>query len=113
RLRLGQHDFAAALDIAERPLAVAQRQVLRLLDQSARRRERFGVAFLEKFRAQLAVEARALGAQLLDRGFRLFLEARIAPEYVIEAARDLAREFDVWDLVLADGHLACAIDQNV
>ena len=48
RLRLGQDHLAAAFEKTEQPLAIAQRQVLRLLEQRARRFERPGVALLRE-----------------------------------------------------------------
>jgi hypothetical protein len=43
----------------------------------------------------------------------LFLEIRLAAIEVVEAARDLAREFDVGHLVLAHRHPVGAVDQDV
>src|SRR5688572_2190049 len=106
RLRLGQHHLAATLDVTEQALTVAEWNVLRFLDQRARRRQRLGIALLEKLGAQLAVKPGTLGPELADRRFGLLLKALLAAKHVVEAARDLARELDVRDLVLAHRNLA-------
>src|SRR5262249_9483489 len=108
-----KHHLAAALDVAEQPLALAQWKILRLLEQRTRGRQCFGVALFEEPRAQLPVEPRALGAELLDRRLRLFLESGVPPEHVIEATRDFARKLDVGNLILAYRHLARAIDKHI
>ena len=60
-----------------------------------------------------AIQLGFLAAEFLHRGFGLFLEARLASVDVVEAARDLAREFDVRHLVLAHRHLRGAVDQDI
>ena len=49
----------------------------------------------------------------LDRSLGLLLEPRFAAVDVVEAARDLAGEFDMRHLVLAHRHLGGAIDQDI
>jgi hypothetical protein len=104
-LRLGQDDLAAALQVAEQPLAIAERDVLlpraaRAPSPAPRRRPAPGSG------AQLAVQLGVLLAHLLDRRLGLLLEVRLAAVDVVEAARDLAGQLDVRDLVLAHRHQA-------
>ena len=59
------------------------------------------------------VALRLLAAELLHRGARLVLESWLAAVDVVEAPRELARDFDMRNLVLADRHLVRAIDEDV
>ena len=113
RLRFWEDHSSRPFEIAEQPLAIAQRQILRLVEHLPRRFERFLVALFLKRRAQLLVALGALRAKLLDRGLRFFLEPGLAPVDVIEAARELAHELHVRDLILADRHHIRAIKQDV
>ena len=78
-----------------------------------RRRERLLVALLLVSLAQVAVQRRVLRAEVLHRALGLGLEIGLAAVDEIEAARDLARDLDVRDLVLADGHVHRPVQQDV
>ena len=112
-LRLGQDHLAAAFEVAEQTLAVAQAQVLLLVQQRLGGFQRFVVALLLEARAQFVIELGFLAAQLLDRGFGLFLETRLASVDMVEATRQFAREFDMRHLVFAHRHLGGAVDQDI
>src|SRR5258706_12125288 len=92
RLGLGEDYPPAAFEEAVEPPLVAERQVLDIGHQLARLLERGGVALLLETRAQRAVELCLLRTHLLDRSLGLLLETLLAPEEVVEAARDLAHE---------------------
>lgn len=112
-LRLDENQLARAFQIAEQAFAVAHRQALRFLQHCAGLFERLVVAFLLIRDAQFVIQLRALAAELL-RGFeRLLFEVRLLAVEIVEAARDLARHFDVRHLVFADRHQRRAIQQNV
>ena len=113
RLRLAQDDAAAALEVAEQPLAVADGQILLPLQQGMRHLQRFVVALLLVAPAQVVVEAGVLLAHLLHRRRGRLLEAGLAPVDVVEAPRDLAGELDMRHLVLADRHLVGVVDEDV
>ena len=95
------------------PLAVAARHVLLLVEQDARPLQRLRIPALEELRAQLVEQARLLRPDLAYRFARLLLESRLAPEHVVEAPRDLARDLHVRDLVLAHRHVLRPVDEDV
>jgi hypothetical protein len=80
--------------------------VSRVLDSTSLPRlvQRQLVAVLLEFLAQLLVHGAVAAAELLDGVLRLGLEVRLAPVQVVEAARHLARDLHVRDLVLAHRH---------
>ena len=63
--------------------------------------------------AQIAIKARPLGAQLLDRGLGLFLKAGLATVDMIEAPRNLAGKFNMRHLILAHWYPIGAVNQNI
>ena len=86
---------------------------MRVVQERTRGIECFGIALLLKGRPELLIALGLLAAELLDRRLRIFFEAWLATVDVIEAPRQLARQFDVRDLVLAHRHHVRAIDQDV
>ena len=113
RLGLGQDDAAAALEIAEQPLAIADGEVLLAFEQRPGDLQRLVVALLLVAAAQVAVELGVLLAHLADGLFGLLLEARLAPVDVVEAAGDLAGQFHVRDLILPHRHAGGLVDEDV
>ena len=72
-----------------------------------------GIPLLLEFPAQLPVVRGVAGAEALDGALDLGLEIRLATIDIVEAARDLARDLDVRDLVLADRHVLGPVHQDV
>ena len=75
--------------------------------------ERLLLALLLVALAQVAVERRVLRAEVLHGALGLGLEIRLAAEDEVEAARDLARDLDVRDLVFAHRHVHRPVQQDV
>ncbi len=113
RLWLRQQQLAAAFKIAVKALLIADGDGLLFLDDGARSVQRVDVTLLLIALAQADIEARSLLAELADRRFGLVLEIRFAPIQMVEAPRDVAGEFDMWQLVGTNRHQAGTIDQDV
>ena len=113
RLGLRQHDAAASLQITEQPFAVAYRQVPLFGQQCPGTLQGLGIALFQVGAAQVLIDARRLAAHLLQRRKRVFLEPGLPAEHVVEAAGDLAHQFQVSHLVGPDRHIAGAIHQDV
>jgi len=111
--RLDQDDLATTFQITEQTLLVANRQALLFFDHGARSFQCLFVATLLIGIAHFLIERAALAAQFLDGGLGLFLETRFLAVDMVEAARDLAREFDVRNLVFADRYLSRLVNQDV
>ena len=111
--RLGQDRPAPAFQVAEQPLAVSQGDVLLVLEQRVGGLQRVGVSLLLESAPELAVELRVLLPHLPDGGLGLLLEARLPPVDVVEPPRNLARQLDVRDLVLAHRDQPRPVDQDV
>ncbi len=108
-----QDGASGAFEIAEQPLAVGERETGIAVEQRVRAGERGLVALLLVAAAQLSVQACVLRAEVLDRALGLGLEIRLTAIDEIEAPRDLARDLDVCDLVLAHGHVHRPVQQDV
>ena len=78
-LGLDQDHLATALEIAIQALAIAQAEVLGFVEQRLGLLERVLVALLLEARAQIQVQARALGTELAHCLLRLVLETGLAP----------------------------------
>ena len=113
RLRFGQDDAPAALKIPEQAFAIADGEVLLFSQQRLGSRKCLGVAAFEIVLAGLSVQAGRLLAHLGDRPLGVRLELRFPTEDVVEAPGDLARQFQVRDLVAAHRHVAGAVHQDV
>jgi hypothetical protein len=85
-----------------------------LLSTSARARSTAGLiaGFLE-FAPQLPIQRDVAPTELFDGAFGLLIEIRLAAIEMVEAARDLARDFHVRGLVLAHRHQARPVQQDV
>ena len=77
------------------------------------RSERFDVAVLLIAPPHLEIQLRVAFAHLLRGRFRLLLEPGLASVQKVEPARDLAGHLDVRDLILADGHVPGAVNEDV
>ncbi len=71
------------------------------------------IAGLLELAAQLLVGRAVASTEALDRALRLLLEVRLAAVQVVEAPGGLARQLDVRDLILADGYVGGAVDEDV
>jgi len=78
RFRLDQDHAARAFQVSEHPLAVTEREVLRVGQQGAALLQRLVVALLLVTRAQFQVALAAPDPELLDGSQGLFLEAGLA-----------------------------------
>src|SRR5690606_31955540 len=105
--------LAGALEIAEQPFAVAQGDALLFTQKGPSGLQRLDVALLLEALAQAAVELGALATELEDRRLGLLFEARLAAIQVVEAARHVAGEFHVWQLIGTDRHPAGTVEQDV
>src|SRR5581483_1528705 len=85
RLRLGEDDLAASLEVAVQTLLVAKRNILLPLEQRVRALERLAVAALRIRLAQLDVELGVFLAELANRLLRALLITRVAAVQMIEA----------------------------
>ncbi len=112
-LRLRQDHLAAALDVAVKPLPIANGDILLFLEQRSRRFEGFLIALLEKASPQAAVQLGVLLAHLGDGRFSLLLEARITTIEMVEPPGDFAGDLHVGHLVRAHRHQAGPVHQDV
>ena len=113
RHRLGQDDAPAAFQIAEQPFAIGQCDVGLSFQQRMSDTQRLLIALLLIAAPQPIEELGVLLAHLALGLFRLLLEAGLATVDVIETPRDLARQLDMGDLVLADRDLAGLVHEDV
>ena len=113
RLGFGQDDAPAPFQIAEQPLPVADGQVRLLRQERPGPLQGIRIALFQIGFAQAGVQARRLAAHLLDGRFRQLVEARLAPEDMIEPAGDLPAQFQMGHLIRPDRHPAGAIGENV
>ena len=88
-------------------------QALLLVQQGFGGFESRVVALLLIAGTQFEIQPGFFAAEFFDCGFGLFLKAGFASIDMIEAARDLAGEFDMRHLVFTDRHLGGAVDQDI
>ena len=113
RLRLRQDDLATTFEIAKQTVPVTQRDVLLVLDQGLGLFQRFVVAPFHVVSTHFPVHFCVLAAHLPDRFFSQLFEPAVPTKNVIKAAGELPRHLNMRHLVLADGDIACLIDQNI
>jgi len=112
-LRLGENAEPNSLEKAEQPLAIGDRDAVIALHERLGALQRFGVAALLEFLAQLAVGSAVAPAEALHRALGLRFEVGLAAIQMVEAARGLARQLDVRHLVLTDRHVRGTVHEYV
>ena len=105
--------LARAVQITGQPLAVADADILLRFEQGAGLFQRRGLALFLIIAPQAMVKTGVLFAHFFERRLHPLLKIRLAAIEMIEAARHLARQFHMRDLILAHGHMAGLVDDNV